>query len=609
MQFKVLKVQLLKACGVTTATPIEIRKASQKLETPQRGKQLTSSQFHSWISDAVFHLDEPCEEVSEQTPSSCVTRISTGYSDASEESQESIGTEFRDGVYRPSKVPFTDGKRKSVWSKCDFDQSYSSTSSKNSTSKTPEKAVKIMESAVRGRPRIRSHCLHSASSLTEKASICKLPEDSDETKEHACKEKKEPESPISVTCEGKLEESSASPSPWVKQSEEKSNQKVTATISTVTYGDRPIIGTAAAHWNEKEQSQISPKWWDGNGIPNSTNKYKEDQKVSWHVTSFEERLEKALSEEGGQGFTPSRRRILSQNFWQIDGQTMFVAKKSPGLQQEKPQLSIVPVCSDKSYVPLRNVAVAPASFKDIVGSAAVPPPVFWGMIESLTPPLLRPVVNQSYSSPQRQAFQRVFDLDQSGEAENLQVYLTTVLLPSLSVEEDSYFWMIDGEELDGFSANKTRNILRNRAPTPAWTRIVWFKGAIPHHSFTMWLVFLNCLPTRDRLSRWSTNTSPTCCLCGAGNETRDHLFLVCHVSASIWEHVMHRLGYQWHGFTSWNAFTDWLCTKDNVTPSTLKLLAAHTTVYNIWAERNKRLHDGAVTSPAGTFEMDFSRVQ
>nr|VDD14266.1 unnamed protein product [Brassica rapa] len=328
------EAQLLKACDKTTATPVEIRKASEKLETSQRGQQLTSSQFHSWISDAVFHLDEPCEEVSEQTPSSCVTRISTGYSDAGEESQESIGTEFRDGVYRSSKVSFAagniTGKRKSVKLECDFDQSYSSTSSKKSTSKTPEKAGKsnfsttsrnltslklsdeiqtpaVMESAVRGRPRIRSQCLHSPSSLTENASICKLPEDSDETKEHACKEKKEPESPLSVTCEGKLEESSASPSPWVKQSEEKSNKKMTATISTVTYGDRPIIGTAAAHWNEKEQSQISPKWWDGNGIPNSTNKYKEDQKVSWHVTSFEERLEKALSEEGGQGFTPSRK--------------------------------------------------------------------------------------------------------------------------------------------------------------------------------------------------------------------------------------------------------------------------------------------------------------
>nr|XP_007146236.1 hypothetical protein PHAVU_006G023700g [Phaseolus vulgaris]ESW18230.1 hypothetical protein PHAVU_006G023700g [Phaseolus vulgaris] len=36
---------------------------------------------------------------------------------------------------------------------------------------------------------------------------------------------------------------------------------------------------------------------DGNGIPNSTNKYQEDQKVNWHATPFEERLEKALSEE------------------------------------------------------------------------------------------------------------------------------------------------------------------------------------------------------------------------------------------------------------------------------------------------------------------------
>ncbi|XP_011100505.1 protein JASON isoform X1 [Sesamum indicum] len=64
-----------------------------------------------------------------------------------------------------------------------------------------------------------------------------------------------------------------------------------------TPADRPILGMVAAHWNDDEESHVSPKWWDGNGIPNSTNKYKEDQKVSWHATPFEERLEKALSEE------------------------------------------------------------------------------------------------------------------------------------------------------------------------------------------------------------------------------------------------------------------------------------------------------------------------
>uniref|UniRef100_A0A0D9VZP3 Protein JASON n=1 Tax=Leersia perrieri TaxID=77586 RepID=A0A0D9VZP3_9ORYZ len=61
--------------------------------------------------------------------------------------------------------------------------------------------------------------------------------------------------------------------------------------------DRPIIGLVAAHWSDKEPDNFTSKWWDGNGIPNSTNKYKEDQKVSWHATPFEERLEKALSDE------------------------------------------------------------------------------------------------------------------------------------------------------------------------------------------------------------------------------------------------------------------------------------------------------------------------
>ncbi|KAL3849102.1 hypothetical protein ACJIZ3_010984 [Penstemon smallii] len=64
-----------------------------------------------------------------------------------------------------------------------------------------------------------------------------------------------------------------------------------------TPGDRPILGMVAAHWKDDETSHLSPTMWDGNGIPNSTNKYKEDQKVSWHATPFEERLEKALSEE------------------------------------------------------------------------------------------------------------------------------------------------------------------------------------------------------------------------------------------------------------------------------------------------------------------------
>ncbi|RID74361.1 hypothetical protein BRARA_B01464 [Brassica rapa] len=49
----------------------------------------------------------------------------------------------------------------------------------------------------------------------------------------------------------------------------------------------------------------------------------------------------------------ARRRILSQNLWQIDGQTMFVAKWSPGIQQIKPELKMVPVWLELTGVPLQ----------------------------------------------------------------------------------------------------------------------------------------------------------------------------------------------------------------------------------------------------------------
>ncbi|MED6222140.1 hypothetical protein PIB30_061579 [Stylosanthes scabra] len=101
---------------------------------------------------------------------------------------------------------------------------------------------------------------------------------------------------VSNENESKVDESLSS---WLKPASvilEERNKRME--MGRKTPADRPIIGMVAAHWNEDEESDVPPpKWWDGNGIPNSTNKYKEDQKVSWHATPFEERLEKALSEQ------------------------------------------------------------------------------------------------------------------------------------------------------------------------------------------------------------------------------------------------------------------------------------------------------------------------
>lgn len=67
----------------------------------------------------------------------------------------------------------------------------------------------------------------------------------------------------------------------------------------VDLSDVPIFVASGLNWDDGENhpTPMLPKAWDGNGIPNTTTKYKEDQRVNWHATPFEERLMKVLSDE------------------------------------------------------------------------------------------------------------------------------------------------------------------------------------------------------------------------------------------------------------------------------------------------------------------------
>ncbi|KAJ0725270.1 putative protein JASON [Helianthus annuus] len=52
-----------------------------------------------------------------------------------------------------------------------------------------------------------------------------------------------------------------------------------------TPGDRPILGVVTAYWNADE-TPFTPKWGDGNGIPNTTNKYREVRFVHYFKRIF-----------------------------------------------------------------------------------------------------------------------------------------------------------------------------------------------------------------------------------------------------------------------------------------------------------------------------------
>ncbi|KAG0515571.1 hypothetical protein BDA96_10G289800 [Sorghum bicolor] len=61
--------------------------------------------------------------------------------------------------------------------------------------------------------------------------------------------------------------------------------------------EKPVFMTSDLNLDTDNPTPRLPKAWDGNGIPNTTTRYKEDQRVNWHTTPFEQRLLKVLSDE------------------------------------------------------------------------------------------------------------------------------------------------------------------------------------------------------------------------------------------------------------------------------------------------------------------------
>ncbi|XVF31785.1 hypothetical protein REPUB_Repub17cG0022300 [Reevesia pubescens] len=305
----------------------------------QLDKQSDQSPTPIKLFEALSRSDSP-----ENTPISCISNEANAGRFSSMGSTEGNEAMSADKTVKIDIIPTSAyGRNKSVRFECESDASSSKfenggqnpkkldlpgyqSASKHSPNPTPLKLSDEMqtpgtvfpsnlETLANGKTRIRSQYVHSGLNPVENASLLNaIREEPCSSKQMFSEQKESPERPENVTPKLEVgvkqtsimkESEEGSLSSWLKPKQfniDDRDKNVQATSTKIlhfgrTPVDRPIIGMVAAHWNEDESSHISPKWWDGNGIPNSTNKYKEDQKVSWHATPFEERLEKALSDE------------------------------------------------------------------------------------------------------------------------------------------------------------------------------------------------------------------------------------------------------------------------------------------------------------------------
>ncbi|RID71946.1 hypothetical protein BRARA_C03859 [Brassica rapa] len=89
----------------------------------------------------------------------------------------------------------------------------------------------------------------------------------------------------------------------------------------------------------------------------------------------------------------------------------------------------------------------------------------------------------------------------------------------------------------------------------------------------------------------------------------DHIFLRCKWTEELWCLVLRRLGIRQLAFHTWTAFSEWLNISYSHSSRLLKRLASQATVYNVWIERNRRLHNDSNNSPGQVFKKIDRQVR
>ncbi|XP_018460961.2 uncharacterized protein LOC108831963 [Raphanus sativus] len=184
---------------------------------------------------------------------------------------------------------------------------------------------------------------------------------------------------------------------------------------------------------------------------------------------------------------------------------------------------------------------------------------------------------------------------------DLHAFLTTIDLPLPIDVDDKYVWVAGDSNCFDFRSSSTWDVLRPRQDIKNWVDVVWFKGAIPKHSFNMWIANYDRMPTRSRLVAWGLPISAACPLCSNFDETRDHLLLSCAYSLAIWREVFSRCQPPVGAFTNWSELLSWIRAATSRRLSLLRKIATQAVVYHIWKQRNNMVHNQQLIPPATVF--------
>lgn len=150
---------------------------------------------------------------------------------------------------------------------------------------------------------------------------------------------------------------------------------------------------------------------------------------------------------------------------------------------------------------------------------------------------------------------------------------------------DRLVWEDGGNRMVSISV--IYNSLKAHCSPPLWLSFVRSKFKVAKFAFTAWLILKERLLTKDRMQNFHMHISQLCLLCGAANETHQHLFCDCSFMRSVLNACP---------MTVSNTWSD-LCTGQMLTGNAdlirthIAYLYISAAFYYVWMERNYRMHN------------------
>lgn len=152
--------------------------------------------------------------------------------------------------------------------------------------------------------------------------------------------------------------------------------------------------------------------------------------------------------------------------------------------------------------------------------------------------------------------------------------------------DDCIAWNSSGNQLRALKISTIYSTLFTHRTGPPWLDFVWSKFRVPKFAFISWLIMKERLLTRDRMINLGMPTASQCLLCMTQDESHSHLFCSC----PFIQDVFRGCGI---GVTTWADFCvgRFLTQGFDQIRTNILYLFISAIFYNVWSERNLRLHN------------------